>query len=221
MNQSQEYSNRYTLNGIQQEYGLCTYNPMFYVAILNTHCTPLQTKIQSNPNGYTFGNWNENGHCRQRPERYFIYRQQDTTDLTNLDSLLNYWLPNDYYIAIWTPLSYNYNQVNSVCPALGTTLVSFWGNEIKADSMVVLFGKVGDPSSYTLDTTIVDGEYIFAQRFVCTPPNLGIDKNGGINHRELIRIVDIMGQDTKDEPNKLLFLIYSDGTVEKVYRLEY
>jgi len=36
----------------------------------------------------------------------------------------------------------------------------------------------------------------------------------------LLRIVDIMGRETNDKPNTLLIYIYSDGTTEKVFRVE-
>jgi hypothetical protein len=38
-----------------------------------------------------------------------------------------------------------------------------------------------------------------------------------MNQRKLIKIIDMMGRDSKLEPNKLLIKCYSDGTTEKVY----
>ncbi len=38
--------------------------------------------------------------------------------------------------------------------------------------------------------------------------------------KELIKIVDLMGRETEDKPNTLLIYIYSDGTTEKVFRVE-
>jgi hypothetical protein len=37
---------------------------------------------------------------------------------------------------------------------------------------------------------------------------------------ELLKIVDLMGRETEDKPNTLLIYIYSDGTAEKVFRVE-
>lgn len=37
---------------------------------------------------------------------------------------------------------------------------------------------------------------------------------------ELIRITDLMGRETEDTPNNPLIYIYSDGTTEKVFRME-
>ena len=45
-----------------------------------------------------------------------------------------------------------------------------------------------------------------------------IDNNLG--HRKLLKIVDLMGRETSDIPNSLLFFIYDNGEVEKIYRFQ-
>lgn len=40
------------------------------------------------------------------------------------------------------------------------------------------------------------------------------------SQRSLLRIVDLMGRETEPKPNTLLIYVYSDGTVEKVLRVE-
>lgn len=40
------------------------------------------------------------------------------------------------------------------------------------------------------------------------------------NNKHLIKIVDLMGRETEDKPNSLLIYIYSDGTTEKVFRVD-
>ena len=39
------------------------------------------------------------------------------------------------------------------------------------------------------------------------------------NGKELIKIVDLMGRNTNQEHNSVLFYIYSDGTVEKIFKI--
>ena len=39
------------------------------------------------------------------------------------------------------------------------------------------------------------------------------------NDKELIKVVDLMGRNTKIEHNTILFYIYSDGTVEKIFKI--
>jgi hypothetical protein len=41
------------------------------------------------------------------------------------------------------------------------------------------------------------------------------------SNRKLLRIVDLLGRDCKDSTNKMLFYIYDDGSVEKVYNLNF
>lgn len=38
--------------------------------------------------------------------------------------------------------------------------------------------------------------------------------------KTLIKIVDFIGRETEDKPNTLLIYVYSDGTTEKIYRVE-
>jgi hypothetical protein len=38
--------------------------------------------------------------------------------------------------------------------------------------------------------------------------------------KELVHIIDVMGKETEGKPNTLLIYIYSDGTTEKVFRVE-
>ena len=53
-------------------------------------------------------------------------------------------------------------------------------------------------------------------QYVCTP---GLEELYA-NNIELIKIVDLMGRDSEDKPNTLQVYIYSDGTTEKVFRIE-
>ena len=39
------------------------------------------------------------------------------------------------------------------------------------------------------------------------------------NDKELIKVVDLMGRNTKIEHNTILFYIYSNGTVEKIFKI--
>lgn len=53
----------------------------------------------------------------------------------------------------------------------------------------------------------------------CFSIPLGVEELNN-NQRELIKIIDVSGRETKEKPNTLLIYIYSDGTTEKVYRVE-
>lgn len=45
-------------------------------------------------------------------------------------------------------------------------------------------------------------------------------KEGEPTKRELVKVVDLMGRQTKDQSNTPLIYIYSDGTMEKVFKVE-
>ncbi len=51
------------------------------------------------------------------------------------------------------------------------------------------------------------------------PSGLGISELSS-SEKKLTRIVDLMGRETEDQPNVMLIYIYSDGTTEKVFRVE-
>ena len=38
--------------------------------------------------------------------------------------------------------------------------------------------------------------------------------------REVIKITDLMGRETEYKPNTVLIYVYSDGTTEKVFKVE-
>jgi hypothetical protein len=47
--------------------------------------------------------------------------------------------------------------------------------------------------------------------------NVGITELSGYNKKQVIKVLDLMGRQTKVQPNKLLVYVYSDGTTEKVF----
>lgn len=49
---------------------------------------------------------------------------------------------------------------------------------------------------------------------------VGIKEFNYNKEKKIIRIVDVLGRETEDKSNILLIFIYSDGTTEKVFRLE-
>jgi hypothetical protein len=151
---SDSYYNEIRLDGNLIEYGLCDYSPSFYVAIFDTDCEAWTTIYSAFGNeGHYVGNRNHDGSCATRQMRYFNYHQDDIVDLTNLDSLINFWIPSDHAFVIYTPLSYSGNQVSSLSPTLAQTFENLWGIEAtQTQSMIVLFGVKGYPASYTMDT---------------------------------------------------------------------
>lgn len=210
------YYNKISMDGQMVEYGYLSSTPSFYVAIIDTNCVAWGTQFDSENIDHDFGNYNGNF---SRVMHYFTYYQTDSLSLVHMDSLLNTWIPDGHVIAIWTPVHYNFNDVNTVCPRLGNTLLTKWGPNVQSDSIIVLFGEQGNPQSFSVDT-LTNGESIIVTKEICSNLTLGIDEYAIASQKSIIRVVDLMGRETDNKSNTLLIYIYSDGTTEKVFRLE-
>ena len=74
-----------------------------------------------------------------------------------------------------------------------------------------------------IDTGNVNNKDVFIDNFVLveTTDSLTMGVNELIaNNKQLLKIVDILGKESKPNKNGLLFYIYSDGTVEKKLIIE-
>lgn len=213
------YGNKISMDGTMLEYSLCSSSPAFYVTVIDTNCQAWGTSYNFINIENELGNYNNNGICRPRVEYFFVYRQTDSLELVYMDSLLNNWIPNDHVIAIWTPFYYNYDSVSAVCPQLGNTLLNKWGTNVQSDSMIVLFGVQGISQSFSVDT-LNNGVSISVTKEICLYSTLGINEFTNTSKKSIARIVDLMGRETDNKSNTLLIYIYSDGTTEKVFRLE-
>jgi hypothetical protein len=90
---------------------------------------------------------------------------------------------------------------------------------VQADSMIVLFGIQGMPQSFSSDT-LTNGISMSVSKTICPYSSLGFNELSLSQQKSIVRIVDLMGRETEDKPNTLLIYIYSDGTTEKVLRVE-
>lgn len=84
--------------------------------------------------------------------------------------------------------------------------------------------EVDDPSSMSAAWSSANG-YIDPQsgysnycENACTTGQEELDAE--FIQRQLLKIVDVTGKEAKFEPNKVLFYLYTDGTVERIYHLE-
>jgi hypothetical protein len=53
----------------------------------------------------------------------------------------------------------------------------------------------------------------------CITTSINVN-NGQTDNKQLIKIVDLLGRESKDLKNQLLFYIYNDGTVDKKIIIE-
>lgn len=215
-------SNYVAIDGDLKEYGIRTGNPAIHVAIIDTNCNIWGTKFSAtNTNmDHDFGQFNQEGSGLNRSEYFFVYRQDDVTELTYLDSLLNYWIPNDHTIAIWTPISFDYSSINNLYPPLANTLTNKWGTSVETNTIISLFGVQGDNASFTVDTPVSGSDSIVSLNTICLESTIGISEINAPK-KELVKIVDLMGRETEYKPNVPLIYIYSDGTRQKKVKIEY
>ena len=130
-------------------------------------------------------------------------KQQDTCDwvsqnqfLGGLDCAWGVWQANfqiDSYQ--WV------NCDSSYSPFVGDTL-DFYQSSYDGNVAVIIEGLGCIDTSYCHD--------------ICV---WGIEEISN-SEKKLLRIIDITGRNTEDKPNTVLIFIYSDGTTERVFRVE-
>lgn len=143
------------------EYGVHGVGQGFYVSVIDqTTCTPWGTNYNgANPN-HSFGNYNEtNG--RPRVENFFFFQYQDSMQLAGMVDMLNQ-IPAGHVVVVYTPISYDFNEVNTVNSNLTQALSARWSPVvIEGNEIMILFGVQGNQSSFTEETTLINGQLSF------------------------------------------------------------
>ncbi len=144
------YENAYYIEGNLQDYGICTYTPSLYVAVIDPYTLePWGTHYGTSNPTHNFGNANENGACRPRVEKYFIFRQNDASQLANFQSMMAA-VPNDHYILVYSPMTTLYDQWDALAPSIYTTFQNLGSDSIvpgRANLPFAFFCRKGDANS--------------------------------------------------------------------------
>ena len=149
--------------------------------------------------------------------------QLTSIDLTQNSSLSQFWCAWNQLTSIdtrqnpvLTELACSYNQLECLnMKSGGNTNITYF-TAIGNPNLICI--EVDDVGYSTSNWTNIDAQTLFSSA-CANPCNLGIDEVFNTT-KELIKIVDLMGRETEDKPNTMLIYIYSDGTTEKVYRIE-
>ena len=178
------YYNEFSIDGNQQEYGICQYTPSFYVAVIDpftlkswgTRWTNNATNPPTvfNPNHY-FGNANDNSSCRNRVEKYFIFRQNSATQLAAFEAMMD-TIPDDYYILVYSPMTTLHDQINILAPSVYTTFQNLGSDSIVAgrpNMPMAFFCKKGDPSTVIEMFSQVVGEDLHLEADLVGYSNVG------------------------------------------------
>ncbi|MDX2359935.1 MAG: C25 family cysteine peptidase [Crocinitomicaceae bacterium] len=150
---SESNQNAYFINSNIQEYSICQYTPSIHVAIIDpvTHVPWGTLNGTSNP-GNNFGNVNNGIACRDRVEKYFIFRQNSTAQLGAFEDFVNNSVPDGHYILIYTPTSARYDLWDTYDPAgdIYSTFAALGSDSIfvgRPNLPFAFFVKKGDPST--------------------------------------------------------------------------
>jgi N-acetylneuraminic acid mutarotase len=114
--------------------------------------------------------------------------------------------------------------------SLSNSFNDLWSYDISLDSWQLLSSfpstarrggmAVNTPHGFYYATGIDANDQRLQETWKFHPSLTLDDSNGATETRHLIKIVDILGREVKEKPNTILFYLYDNGAVEKVYRLE-
>jgi hypothetical protein len=154
----QTYQNQWLINATLQDYDLCGLTPSIHVGVVDpisfeSWGTRWLSALGDTVNPtHGFGNANDLNQCRNRVEKYFIYRQNSASQLAAFQNMVLNEVPNGHYLIIYAPRTgaqYSlWNALDSVgmystFAALGSDSIN--GN--RANNPMAFFVQKGNPSS--------------------------------------------------------------------------
>ncbi|MBW7868671.1 MAG: hypothetical protein H3C31_10135 [Brumimicrobium sp.] len=147
-----EYSNTlWQLNGQNVEYGICTTTPSFHVGVVSPVANePWGTAFNGLNSTHQFGNVNGGSACRNRVEYFFIFRQNDLSQIQAFENMIENEIPDGYYVVIYTSMYAMYSTWQSLYPNLFNLFSNIGAVGISPTSperAFILIYKKGDPSS--------------------------------------------------------------------------
>ncbi len=133
------------INNVVEEYDMCGGTPSIHVVVIDSVSLALWTNENHN-----FGNYNVyipgvTATCRQRYEKYFIFRD-NPAQLALMKTMLEDSIPNGDFVAVYSVFNVNYSAWD---PALKATFSS-WGSDsinfLDDGDPYIFFTKKGDNS---------------------------------------------------------------------------
>ena len=150
-NQNEYNLSQYTINNERQEYAGCGVTPAIHVAVIDPKTfIPWKTHYQTQNPQNSFGNMNDLGACRARPEAYFIFNQNSPTQMASFQDMVNNKVPNGHYLIIYSHRYADYQYWNSVTPSIYQTFQDLGSDSLipgRADHGFIFFVKKGDKST--------------------------------------------------------------------------
>lgn len=142
----------WNLNGEMQEYSFCG-NPIFlpsiHVAIVDKDSCKAWATCNSYPNIY-FNQVNDCLVCRARPERYYVFRINDSNSMAYLDSMLTNSVLNGHHLLMYSGNCTDFNYLNTNYPNTIQILQNLGFTNVPSTSdklPFIFYAEVGSPST--------------------------------------------------------------------------
>jgi hypothetical protein len=105
-------------------------------------------------------------------------------------------------------------KISSIGPNDGNNYTSGYISQINFADLFVNPNEEG-PITFTADISseLGDNVYFIDSSIIINCPSTTIENIGSL--KRLVKVVDLLGRESNEENNKILFYLYSDGTVEK------
>lgn len=161
-NQNMFNLSQYKINNEMQEYAGCGMTPALHVAVIDPKTMiPWRTHYQNQNPQNSFGNMNDLGACRSRPEAYFIFHQNSPTQMASFQDMVLNKVPNGHYLIIYSHRVAEYQNWNNVTPSIFETLKTLGSDSLipgRSNHGFIFVVKKGDTSSVKEVLATYNGE---------------------------------------------------------------
>jgi hypothetical protein len=142
---------RYMIDLDVQDYSGPGFYPCIMVAVMDSiSLAPWESNYNGTNPENEFGNSMVSSNARNRPERYFIFGQENASELSGLVNLLNNEIENGQYVLAYSWMYATYDNWTALAPELFDAFASL-GAEVIGQSQdsvpFIFFAQKGDPTS--------------------------------------------------------------------------
>lgn len=148
-----EWTNtNWELNGALQEYDGCadpSLNPSIHVAVIDMDSCKAWASCSGLPN-QNFNQINQCGVCRGRPEKYFIFRLNDSISMAYLDTMLTHPILTNHKLLLYSYTFIDFTYLNTNYPNTIQIFQNLGFDSVTNYSGIrpfIFFTEVGLPSS--------------------------------------------------------------------------
>jgi hypothetical protein len=143
------YAVQFKMDNQMIDYSFCSATPSLHVAVFDPVTLEAWGKRINglNPRHY-FGNANDGAACRNRVENYFLFRQNNPTQMESFRSMILDSVPDGHFILVYTSYRATYAGWDNVTPSLRQTFQDLGATQIGTgpDKAFAFFYRKGDPN---------------------------------------------------------------------------